>query len=388
MLPITMALFHFSNHETFEEALIGFAAYCRDHDLQIGLSHSQEALLAASLGFASDNETLRFTLKSLFCTCEEEHPTFDKCFNIYWRKKKHEYAHKINNRNRSNITKKANASLVMMGFNPNGKESEKEEEEDAKNVTGASKIESLKKTDFSKIAAIDNEILNQLAEQLLKQLNHRLKRKLEATKKGKIDIRRTIRNNLSNGDALINLARKSRKMERYRLILLLDVSGSMDKYSFFLLKFIWSLKSNLKNIEAFIFSTKLIRITDYLHQEELDQTLWQLSLHANNWSSGTRIGECLKAFNDEYTKRILNGKSITIVLSDGLDNGDPELLSQELHKIKLRTSKLVWLNPLKGMQGYEPLAKGMKAAMPELDRFESAHNLESLLELENILSNV
>ncbi len=382
-----MALFHFSNYSTFEEAMIGFTAYCREHDLRVGLSHSQEALIAAQQGFSTDKQTLKYTLKSLFCTCEEEHTTFEKCFETYWGKRKHDYAHKIEKQAQSNITKKASASLVMMGFNPNKKENEQEEEE-AKNVTGASKIESLKKTDFSKIAAIDNEILERLAEQLLKQLNHRLKRKLEATKKGKIDIRKTIRNNLSYGDALINLARKSRKLEKYRLILLLDVSGSMDKYSFFLLKFIWSLKTNLKNIEAFVFSTHLIRITDYLHQHELDETLWQLSHNANNWSSGTRIGACFKQFNDDYAKRILNGKSITIVLSDGLDNGEPEELSQELHKIKMRTSKLVWLNPLKGMKGYEPLAKGMKAAMPELDRFESAHNLESLLELENILSHV
>lgn len=172
------------------------------------------------------------------------------------------------------------------------------------------------------------------------------------------------------------------------MILLLDVSGSMDKYSFFLLKFIWSLKSNLKNIEAFVFSTSLVRITDFLHESQLDESLWQMSHHAHNWSSGTRIGESLKTFNDDYAKRILNGKSVTIILSDGLDSGEPELLSTEVRKIRMRTSKLIWLNPLKGMRGYQPLAKGMKAAHTEVDEFASAHNLESLLELEDLLSHV
>jgi uncharacterized protein with von Willebrand factor type A (vWA) domain len=381
-----MPLFHFTNHDSYDEAITGFAAYCRDHELAVGLSHTQEALLAAQRGFANDPATLKHALRALFCTCEEEHPAFDKCFDVYWGKRKHEYAHKVNNQSRSNVTKKANASLVMMGFNPNRKEAEKEEE--AKNVTGSSRIESLKKTDFSKVAAIDSPLLDEITEKLLHQLNHRLKRKLESTKKGKVDIRKTIRNNLSNGDALIELSRKNRKQEKYRFILLLDVSGSMDKYSFFLLKFIWSLKSNLKNIEAFVFSTKLIRITELLHQHQLDETLWQMSHQTDNWSSGTKIGECLQEFNQQYAKRILNGKSVTIVLSDGLDNGDADLLSLELHKIKLRTNKLIWLNPLKGMQGYQPIAKGMKAALPEVDQFASAHNLESLLQLENMLAHV
>ena len=110
--------------------------------------------------------------------------------------------------------------------------------------------------------------------------------------------------------------------------------------------------------------------------------------NSDHWSSGTVIGKCLKEFNDQYSKMVLNGRSITIILSDGLDTGEPELLSEELKKIKLRTSKVIWLNPLKGMEGYEPLAKGMKAALPESHTFESAHNLESLMELEKYLSHV
>lgn len=383
-----MSIFHCSNYDSFDEALVGFSEYCRMSDLTVGLNHTEEAFLASCCGFSNDRDSLKYALKSLYCTREEEFEVFDKCFNVFWGKRKHEYAHKTNNnRTHTNVTKKANASLVMMGFNPNGKEPEKEEE-DAKSISGASNMESLKMTDFSKISMIDNQILDELTEQLLRQLNHRLKRKHQTTKKGKIDIRKSIRNNLANGDDLIKLVRKNRKLEKYRINLLLDVSGSMDKYSFFLLKFIWSLKSNIKGIEAFVFSTKLIRVTEYIHKNQLDHTLWEMTQYADNWSSGTKIGECLKQFNDQYAKRILNGKSITIVLSDGLDNGDEELLASELYKIKLRTSKLVWLNPLKGSRDYEPLAKGMKAALPQLDIFESAHNFDSLLKLENILADV
>ncbi len=381
-----MAVNHYSNYDTIDQAVVGFCKLCRDSGLHIGLNHGHEALLAAHQGFIADTDTLYYSLKALFCTKQEEYPIFDRCFKIFWRKGKHEYAHKISNRNQSNVVKKTNASLVMAGFNPNGPK--KENEEDAKSVTGSSKIDTIKQTDFRLISAIDEPLLDEIIEQLMRQLNHRLKRKMESGKKGRIDMRRTIRENMSNGDLLLRLSRKNRKEEKFRIILLMDVSGSMDKYSFFLLRFIWSLKSRLKHIEAFVFSTRLIRITDYLHERELEETLWEMSEHANNWSGGTKIGACLETFNDQYSKRILNGKSVTIVLSDGLDDGNPELLKSELRKIKMRTSKLVWLNPLKGLEGYEPLAGGMNAALSELDVFSSAHNLESLQELENILADV
>lgn len=382
-----MNFVRFSSYKSITEAIVGFSKVCRENGLSVGLSHTKEALTCASEGLIKDEKTFKYALKSLFCTCIEEHQLFDKSFDLYWRNQKHQYAHKIN-KSSSNIAKKNKSSVVMMGFNPNGKKEEQENQEEAKNVTGASRIEMLKATDFSKVASIDSDYLDAIAQQLLQQLNHRLKRKLQTAKNGKISIRQTIRKNLSYGDDFINLVKRSRKLEKYKLILLLDVSGSMDKYSFFLLKFIWSLKTHLKNIETFIFSTQLVRITEVLDYDHIHKSLLELSQEANHWSGGTKIGECLKSFNNDFAKRILNGKSITIVLSDGLDNGDPADLAGELQKIKMRTSKLVWLNPLKGMEGYEPLAKGMSTALPLVDTFQSAHNLNSLMELENILADV
>ncbi len=382
-----MSVVHFSHHRSMSEAMVGFSELCRESGLPIGLSHTNEAIQTAKLGLVNEESTFRYSLRSLFCQCPEDYPVFDKCFDVYWKKRKHSYAHKTNSQGTTNMSKKSKSTLVMAGFNPNGYKEENKDEEEASNVTGSSKIESLKHTDFSKVAAIDSDYLDQLTERLLQQLNHRLKRKLKTSKQGKIDIRKTIRNNMSYGDDLIDLVKKSRKIEKNRLIVLLDVSGSMDKYSFYLLRFIWSLKSHLKNVEAFIFSTHLIRITEMLHEEQLSQSLLQMSYHAKSWSGGTKIGECLHDFNEEYAKRVMNGRNITIILSDGLDDGNPEVMSQEIQKIKLRTNKLVWLNPLKGMEGYQPIAKGMAAALPSVDTFHAAHNLSSLMELENILGN-
>jgi uncharacterized protein with von Willebrand factor type A (vWA) domain len=125
-----------------------------------------------------------------------------------------------------------------------------------------------------------------------------------------------------------------------------------------------------------------------LHAKNLNATLSILSTKADNWSSGTQIGECFKAFNEKHAKYVLNGYSSTIILSDGLDTGEPAVLEAALKKIKKRTRQLIWLNPLKGMQGYEPIQKGMSAALPNVDIFKSAHNLDSILALEEFLIRV
>lgn len=379
-----MNLVHCTNHDSLKDAMSGFTKVCRESDLSVGLNHTLEALQASEMGFINDENTFKYALKSLFCVREEQFEAFNKCFEVYWQKRRHNYSHTFK-KGSSNISKRTNASLVMAGFNPNGDQESKTEE--AKSITGASRIESLKATDFSKVSAMDSTYLDELAERLLRQLNHRMKRKMTEQKKGAIDLKRTIRRNMSNGGALLELTRKNRKIQKKKVVLILDVSGSMDKYSFYLLKFIWSLKSNLGNIEAFVFSTKLIRISDLIATDQLDRALWELSLNADNWSGGTKIGECLQDFNETYGRRVLNGRSITIILSDGLDDGEPMLLSGELEKMKMRTNKLLWLNPLKGTRGYAPEAKGMKAALPYLDDFRSAHNLNSLLELENLLAD-
>ena len=124
-----------------------------------------------------------------------------------------------------------------------------------------------------------------------------------------------------------------------------------------------------------------------LIEKDLQLSLAAVSQSVTHWSGGTKIGECLNTFNEEYRGRYLNGKTITIIMSDGLDTGEPEVLQDAIQKIKLKSKKLIWLNPLKGMAGYQPIQQGMKTAMPSLSHFGSAHNFESLLSLEKILIN-
>lgn len=377
---------HFSSYNSITEAVIGFAQLARQEGWTAGVQETREALLAAALGMLDEQDAFRYALKAIFCTSKEESERFDELFTSFWGRRKGAVKSRTTYRNQSNIQRRSPGSLVWMGQGKNGEEEGREE---GKNVSGANKVERLRQTDFSKVKEMDSELLEELALQLWKQMSLRLKRRLKASaRRGRIDLRQTIRASIGYGGDPLDLRRRKRIPRRQRLAILLDVSGSMDKYSFFLLRFIWALRAHFEQVEAFLFSTNLVRITDYLDSKDLGRTLELLTARAHNWSSGTRIGECLQQFNEQYARQALSGSSTVIILSDGLDTGEPELLAAELARARRRARRLIWLNPLKGMKGYEPIARGMSAALPEIDVFNSAHNLNSLLELEKYLIHV
>jgi len=376
---------HHLQYTTLADAILGFAGYARSCDLNVGVRESQEAIQIASMDLLENKSQFRYALQSIFCSSHDHIETFNIIFSNFWNEEKGVIRSKTEFKNQNTLRKETNQTLVMLGKG----DSSEEKKEEGKNVSGANRSEKLGKTDFSTISSLENDELNKLAEKLWKEMSKRLRRKYKkSVTKGKIDIRQTIRNNINNGGALLDLYLRNKKPDKNRLIILLDVSGSMDKYSFYLLRFILALRSHFKKIDAYIFSTKLIRITEFLAHKNLNYVLSVLSQCADNWSSGTKIGECFQNFNRKFSKQSLTGKNMTIILSDGLDTGEPELLSEELKKIKLRTRKLIWLNPLKGMKGYEVRTRGMLAALPEIDHFMAAHSVDSLLELENILADV
>ncbi len=376
---------HFESFDSISSALVGFTILARSNGFKVGTRECQDVLKASELGILTKQQDFYVVLKAIYCQSKEELVTFDYLFDQFWKPGKMAISQKITKRGQTNILKKTESTLVLMGWG----DQDEEESNEAKNVSGANTTEKLRYTDFAKVAQHDHKLLEELAYQLWKQMSFRLKKKYKySNRKGSIDIRKTIRKNLNNGGSFLDLMRRFKQPKKNKLVMLLDVSGSMDKYSFFLLRFIWALKLNFKKVEVFLFSTKLIRATDYLNHHHLEETLSNLSSHIDHWSGGTKIGACLQAFNTNYAKQVLSGRSMTIMLSDGLDTGDPEILSNALVTIKKRTRQLIWLNPLKGMSGYEPIARGMKAAMPYVDDFRSAHNLNSLLSLEKVLANV
>jgi uncharacterized protein len=366
------------------QSIVAFAQFARSHGMNVGLLEAQDALLAADAGLLSSRVHFKSALKTIMCKSPEESRIFEKIFLLYWDTNPIDLqSPKSKTSILGLVEKKTNASLVMLG---RGK-SESEETE-AKNVSGANETERLKTTDLAKIGEMDAAHLEELSRKLFREMAIRMRRRLkESQKKGPVYLRRTIRKSIPFGGEPLELFRRSKKPKKQRLIVLLDVSGSMDKYSHYLLRFICALREQFRQLEAFIFSTSLLRVTRALQFSRIGLVLATIGSQAENWSGGTRIGACLQEFTDKYGKQLLNGSPTVLVLSDGLDTGEPEQLGKAMRSIQLRAKRIIWLNPLKGMKGYEPTARGMKAALPAIDEFRPAHNLKSLLELENILQD-
>jgi len=259
-----------------------------------------------------------------------------------------------------------------------------------KAVFGAGHHERLARVEFSEVAQSDLAELERLSQRLLRRMAFRLSRRLKrkTTSRGLVDIRRTIRSSISHGGDPVDLRYKTRRREQNRLVLLLDVSGSMNAYSLFLLQFAYAMQKHFHRVHTFLFSTRLVDITAALRSRSLHQSLAALSREAIGWSGGTRIGESLRELQLFHGCSLLSRDTLFVVLSDGWDTGEPQVLASELSAIRSRVKKVLWLNPLLGMEGYEPITRGMSAALPHIDVFAPAHNLESLLQLEQHFNGI
>jgi uncharacterized protein with von Willebrand factor type A (vWA) domain len=200
-----------------------------------------------------------------------------------------------------------------------------------------------------------------------------------------VDLRRSIRRNINHGGDLISLAYKGKKPQKKRLVIFLDISGSMNLYSLFLVRFAYALQRHVRRVDTFLFSTSVVEVSDALRARHLSEALRDLSHRVPDWSGGTKIGGSLGEFNRFYARRVLSRNTVFIILSDGWDTGMPDVLAAELRSARRRVEKLIWLNPLLGLHEYQPITRGMTAALPYVDVFAAAHNLESLLALEKHL---
>src|SRR6266853_1127161 len=246
-------------------------------------------------------------------------------------------------------------------------------------VPGQSDREVLMEHDFSTFPVEQLDEVARLTVQIAKRLARRVSRRRKPTRRGGVvDLRRSMRANLTRGE-IIELRRRSRRRRKVRLVLLCDVSGSMDLYSRFLLQFLYALQNVFGRVETFTFSTRLTRVTEHLKGASYRTALARLT-EVRDFSGGTRIGESLQEFNARWGN-LVNRHTIVLLLSDGWDTGEPDILANEMLTIKRKAGRLIWLNPLLGNPSYEPLTRGMAAALPLVDHFAAAHNLASLRDL-------
>ncbi len=204
------------------------------------------------------------------------------------------------------------------------------------------------------------------------------RRRRAAPSGAELDLRRTLRQAARRGGEVVRLAYRRRRVRRLRLVLLCDVSGSMDVYSRFLAQFLFGLQSELRGVSTFVFSTRLYEVTAMLRVRSFDEALAMVGRQVEGWSGGTRIGACLADFNRRFGKERLGPRTVVVLISDGWDRGDVTQLAREMAALRRRAYRVLWLNPLLGASDYRPVAQGMAAALPYVDDFLPVHNLESL----------
>lgn len=372
-------------NKTFKERLIDFTMYCRDRQFVLGPQETKDAFKIAENGYVLDRKLFHYSLKAIFCKRKEHFDRFDEMFVRFWSRY---YEEKLEKRKKTKLIKNESnsASVIFLGSDFNVPKKEKKIE--AKQTKGANESIRLRMTDFSKVDINDKKYLEELALELFNQMSMRFKRRLKNSNKGVVNIRRTIRESIGKGGLLLDLNFKKKRKEKRKVVFILDVSGSMDTYSYYLLRYIMVLKKYFKSLEFFTFSTILTHVTPILREKNDKEILHKISENVNSWSSGTKIGESLTEFLSVYGNRYLSQKHIVVILSDGLETGSVTVLKEAVRTIRRKCKTLVWLNPLKGMKNYKPIQKGIINVMPHLDAFESAHNLDSLLKLEKLLMDV
>ncbi len=248
--------------------------------------------------------------------------------------------------------------------------------------------EVLREKDFADFTPVEIAQAKAMMTELSWDLGHRRTRRLKAGDGDWLDLRRTWRRNIKYGGELLELAHRRPKDKPRSLVLICDVSGSMERYTRMLLHFIHSIAGVSGRTEAFLFATRLSRITRYLNYRSIDQAVSDVSRAVPDWAGGTRIGETLKTFNYRWARRLPLGSAVVLIISDGWDRGEPELLSREMSRLRRSCHRLIWLNPLLGSADYQPLAQGIRAALPHIDDFLPVHNLNSLHALAHHLSRL
>lgn len=256
-------------------------------------------------------------------------------------------------------------------------------------ATSYSPDEVLMSKDLASMSDAEIEAARRVISEIVSIIANRRSRRREPERRGaEIDFRRTWRKNAVYGRDGVALAMRRKKIKKANLMLLCDVSGSMDCYSKFLIQLIYSLKREIRDLEVGVFSTRLTVISRMLKTKGVEESLKDVADSVHDWAGGTDIGGCLREFNDKFAREMLRSRTVMIVVSDGWDRGDAEVMQREMHRLRRRAHKLLWLNPLLGSPGYQPLCLGMRTALPYLDYFLPAHNLESLVQLAKTLRSV
>jgi uncharacterized protein with von Willebrand factor type A (vWA) domain len=351
------------------------------HDLELDVHAGRMPDVAGALehvdiGRRSD---FFFTLQALLIHRQQDLAAFEEAFRVFWRLPPGEWSSndlRALGEQRRFGTPQVNAAGGEAG-SPDALPMLREPIERVAPMTGGAREVSRVK-DFADFTEQELQQAQAMLASLTWDLGIRRTLRWHAARGAVPDLRKIVRRNLGHGGEWIALPTRDRKSKRRPLVLICDVSGSMDRYARMLLHFIHGLAGGPDRVEAFLFSTRLTRVTRELARRGASKTLHKLPGRIPGWGGGTQIGEALRAFNVGWSRRVLAHGPVVLVISDGWDCGEPDLLRREMRRLRRSCYRLIWLNPLLGSPEYQPLTRGMRAALPFVDDFLPVHNLASL----------
>lgn len=370
---------------------VGFVRVLRDNGFPVGLRETVDGLRVACQADLGHREVLRWAFRSLLCASQTDWRRFDEIFDLYWLGQGRLRSTQISRHGARTGPPESADTEGYAGLTLDADRGpEPETDVGVGRRGGASKVETLATTDLRHINDADELArINDLTERLAARMKYRLTRRERLRRRGRrLDLRRVIHRSIRFGGTPMQLAYRMRWPKPLRLVVILDVSGSMSLYSTFFVRFIRGVLDNFREAEAFVFHTRLIHISAALRERDTAKALERMALMATGWAGGTRIGDSLATFNRNYAASVISSRTAVMIVSDGYDTGPPEILGAEMARLKRRAKRIIWLNPLIGWRDYAPVAQGMAAALPYVDLFAPAHNLESLTALEPYLARL
>ena len=371
--------------------LLLFGRVLRGLGLNIHAGRMLDAVRVLDLVGVRRRRDLSDALKTVLVHRQQDLALFDEAFEAFWRSKRDDLT-TLDLRSLGEQRRFRRPQVMPPGPDADsdqGSEADGGQDEDRVDLTRTySAREVLRTKDFARYTVEEFAQAQEMMEGLDWDQGMRKTRRWTPGKGSSLDRRRLMRQSLRFGGEIVTLPYQRRRKKPRPLVLICDVSGSMERYTRILLHFVHSIATGPDQVEAFLFATRLTRITGHLAHKDIDQAVSDVARAVPDWAGGTRIGEALKSFNYDWGRRVLGRGAVVLVISDGWDRGEPDLLSDGMARLQRSSHRLIWLNPLLGAPDYEPATRGMQAALPYIDDLLPVHNLASLVDLGHHLSTL
>ncbi len=364
---------------TLSANLLFFCRFLREKGFRIGPLEEADALLGLQLvNPFSHSETFQLCLQSILCKSPQQLKIFPEVYQQFWK----ELDRAVDSNTKEN-KEKANQPQPSVNNTPTinelknwlyGNHQQEIQETATYSAMGQAEAGTALRFEEQELRAIFK-----LVKKLVYKIAHRRSRRYEKShRRQQLDVRRTIRHNLVRYSEIIHLKYKRKKQDQVRVVLICDVSKSMELYSRFFIQFLYAFQQNFPKVNAFVFSTDLHLVSKELTNRSLDISLQKIIHKVTQWNGGTQIGNSLKKFNDQHLHKQVHSKTLVMILSDGWDAGEPEIVAEQMKLLHRKAMKVVWLNPLAGNANWQPEVRAMKAALPYIDLLLPFHNIESL----------